>query len=287
MDNQTFSTIPLLYGERNEVSTLRYSKIFENNTSKGRDSRWGYPTFISKAVLLNPNPTLGKERLPEDTLTVLCEAKFYVVNSTTTETVHWHGIQSTINDNNLSTSMEHLLHSQDSIDVKFSLDGKNFGAHKLILSARSPVFAAMFKHNMLENQLNEVKISDINPEVFEEFLRFLYSDKISDLRMARDLLVAAEKYNVDSLKLLCEEIMVRDLSAKNATDFLVLADLYRAERLKKQVIFYIKTHPANIMLTESWKNTIIAHPHLFDEVNGPFVSTDSQLSKSSSETTTT
>lgn len=60
--------------------------------------------------------------------------------------------------------------------------------------ARSPVFAAMFEHEMEERKQNRVAISDVDHEVLKEMLRFIYTGKAPNLeKMADDLLAAADK----------------------------------------------------------------------------------------------
>lgn len=62
--------------------------------------------------------------------------------------------------------------------------------------ARSPVFAAMFEHEMEERKQNRVAISDVDHEVLKEMLRFIYTGKAPNLdKMADDLLAAADKVN--------------------------------------------------------------------------------------------
>lgn len=60
--------------------------------------------------------------------------------------------------------------------------------------ARSPVFAAMFEHEMEERKQNRVTISDVEHDVLKEMLRFIYTGKSPNLeKMADDLLAAADK----------------------------------------------------------------------------------------------
>lgn len=60
--------------------------------------------------------------------------------------------------------------------------------------ARSPVFAAMFEHEMEERKQNRVAITDVDHEVLREMLRFIYTGRAANLeRMADDLLAAADK----------------------------------------------------------------------------------------------
>lgn len=60
--------------------------------------------------------------------------------------------------------------------------------------ARSPVFAAMFEHEMEERKQNKVAIIDVDQDVLKEMLRFIYTGKSPNLeKMADDLLAAADK----------------------------------------------------------------------------------------------
>ena len=87
------------------------------------------------------------------------------------------------------------LKSGQHSDVVFDVGGKEFQAHKLILSIHSPVFAAMFAHNdVKEAQEGKVVITDIEPDVFQELLNCIYSEQtvIKDYCVA-ELFVAADK----------------------------------------------------------------------------------------------
>jgi speckle-type POZ protein len=75
--------------------------------------------------------------------------------------------------------------------------------HKAMLACRSPVFAAMFEHGMAEARSDRVNIEDIDPEVLREMLRFMYTGSAPSLdRMADELLAAADKYQLERLKVL-------------------------------------------------------------------------------------
>lgn len=59
-------------------------------------------------------------------------------------------------------------------DVELLVGDTTFSAHRSILSARSPVFAAMFSSGMKESQTGSVRIEDVDPDVFKDFLNYLY-----------------------------------------------------------------------------------------------------------------
>ena len=117
------------------------------------------------------------------------------------------------------------------------MQGVDFEAHKVVLVARSPVFDAMFQANLTEMQSNTLIIEDIEPIVFAEVLRFLYTDEVINLEdRTSDLLAAADKYMLDLLKLKCEAHLDKKITVENCSKLLLLADLHSAERLKKNCL---------------------------------------------------
>lgn len=90
-------------------------------------------------------------------------------------------------------------------DIKFHVGERTFHAHKAIVAARSPVMMAMFACDMTESRTNSVKIDDFDPVVFERFLSFLYTGTLDRTMSQREELYAiADKYQVDTLKNLCQ-----------------------------------------------------------------------------------
>lgn len=109
-------------------------------------------------------------------------------------------------------------------------------------TARSPVFSAMFEHEMEERKQNRVEIKDVEQDVCREMLRFIYTGKAPNMeKMADDLLAAADKYALERLKVMCEESLCTSLAVENAAEILILADLHSADQLKAQAIDFINT----------------------------------------------
>ena len=96
--------------------------------------------------------------------------------------------------------MEALFENLSGCDVEIVVRGYKFSAHKAILSARSPVFRAMFELSMKEKVLNRVDIDDIDKEVFAKVLTFIYTDKVSDegIDSNMKILMAADKVTIHS-----------------------------------------------------------------------------------------
>ncbi|CAL1289177.1 unnamed protein product [Larinioides sclopetarius] len=113
-------------------------------------------------------------------------------------------------------------------DVNLKCGSCIIPAHKNILSARSPVFAAMFSNPMKESITNEVDIVDITSSVLRDMLTFIYTGKINNLTVtsAGDLLFVADKYQVQHLRTVCCDYMKSHISVENAIQIFMLGDIY-------------------------------------------------------------
>ncbi|CAO2142457.1 unnamed protein product [Urochloa humidicola] len=151
-----------------------------------------------------------------------------------------------------------LLTSQIGDDVTFQVGGELFTAHKYILAARSPVFLdelfgtpAPGKDNSATTT-NQIRIDSIEPRVFRALLHFVYTDTLPEVNgegggdvnekvaMAQGLLVAADKYGMERLKVICGDILCNHIDARTAIALLQLADSHGCRRLKEACIRVIK-----------------------------------------------
>lgn len=105
-----------------------------------------------------------------------------------------------------------LLLSKEATDVEFRVGGEMFSAHRPVLMARSEVFMAELSGSMKEaTTTNIIQIDDMEAQVFAGLLTFIYTDtwpKIKqedECNMSQHLLVAADRYNLRRLKVMCEE----------------------------------------------------------------------------------
>jgi hypothetical protein len=65
-----------------------------------------------------------------------------------------------------------LFETSQFADVTLACSGREFLCHKAILTARSPVLAAMFEHDMKERKHNRVEVNDMDPDVMADMLRY-------------------------------------------------------------------------------------------------------------------
>jgi hypothetical protein len=152
-------------------------------------------------------------------------------------------------------------------DLKFIVKGQETTAHAAILAAASPVMAAMFEPGKFkEGQSKIVEIDDIEPEVFQQLLHYVYTGtapKLEDETITEPLFLAADKYQMDKIKEHCEDILIRKLSPENAVRYLVMAHLHSAGRLQEASIQFLVGCRKEIWDRPDWKKLIDTYPELF------------------------
>ncbi|EDO47997.1 predicted protein [Nematostella vectensis] len=105
-------------------------------------------------------------------------------------------------------------------DVTIVVNGREFPAHRAVLAASGGFFAGLFASNMQENSQNIVNLGEIDPEVTEDVLTFIYTGQIelttenavAILKAADFLLLETLKSPVDSfLASMCQHISANPL----------------------------------------------------------------------------
>ena len=129
-----------------------------------------------------------------------------------------------------------LFLNEELHDVVLSVQGKKLYAHKTILSIRSPVFRATFAHGTVETKTNVVEIEDVDYEVFVDFLRFIYTGKVENLDKKDSLLVLANRYELNDLLAMCDDLLCKELNVDNAGDMFELAATHNAPKLLQSSI---------------------------------------------------
>ncbi|XP_030463761.1 BTB/POZ and MATH domain-containing protein 4 isoform X1 [Syzygium oleosum] len=130
-------------------------------TLKYRGSMWGYKRFFRRAMLET------SEFLKDDCLKINCTVGVVVSEI---DCPRLHSIQ--VPESDIGAHFGFLLENEEGSDATFNVSGEKFRAHKLVLAARSPVFEAEFL-NAMEEDNDEVVISDMEPKVFQVRFGFL------------------------------------------------------------------------------------------------------------------
>ncbi|XP_030240109.1 speckle-type POZ protein-like [Drosophila navojoa] len=125
----------------------------------------------------------------------------------------------------------------------------------------------MLKHPMEESLTNRVIIDDFSDNVVQELLRFIYTEVAPsmDHDMAKDLLAAADKYDVQRLQTLCLQYLFDLLSIETAAMTLNLAHKYNEKALLSNTAKYIKRNSEAVKGTEGWQSIVEMIPVLLIE----------------------
>ncbi|XP_057318193.1 speckle-type POZ protein-like [Microplitis mediator] len=233
---------------------------FHTCFSKGEER---YYCLRKKNLMDNKN-----RDLPEDTLTVGIDLTVYDVPITTSTKLSLN-----IPKHSIAHDLTELYNSGIGSDIIINVGDHIFEAHKIMLMARSPVIAAMFSHDMIENKESKISISDITPEIFQKVLEYIYTDKVTGLDESNvELLKAADKYQLRSLKNTCEESLSKILALENAFYLMYLADLCNATHLLELTTNFLVANMKNVIDNPDFKDFEKLHPSLALKLTKKFIS---------------
>jgi speckle-type POZ protein len=132
-------------------------------------------------------------------------------------------------------------------DVKIEAgDGQTLAAHRWVLEAGSPVFKADLA--LASNDtVAELRVGDMDADVCKALLRFMYTNsQPPELEaMAERLLVAADRYELEELKLACEEALCKNIDTSSVTAALALAERHGCTVLRKAGMRFLSS-PGNL-----------------------------------------
>jgi len=240
-------------------------KLAELSVSKWEaksDESWGFPKAMRRKDL--------PRYLQDDDLTLFFEI---IIIGETKKSIEYLNheercLASTDNyhQKQLANDYEMLFLSKDSSDVIIRCGEKVFNCHKIVLASRSPVFKTMLESNMREKITGDIEIKNMDHEVLEDLLKYIYSGVAPNIDAhSEELFAAADLYQLEKLKELCELKLSSRFDVSNCIDLLILGDLYNAQKLKAAALEFVSKN-LHKMKTSEWKQSFIAHPALMAEV---------------------
>ncbi|KAL9258032.1 BTB/POZ and MATH domain-containing protein [Drosera capensis] len=225
-------------------------------TLKYRGSMWGYKRFFRRTSLEQ------SDYLKDDCLIFQCTVGVVV---SAMDCSRLHPIQ--VPESDIGTHFGMVLDDMEGSDVVFNVAGEKLRAHKLVLAARSPAFRMEFFEN-LDDDKEEIVLTDMEPIVFKAILHFIYSDNLlegvdfdpssadCDLPITESLIVkvleASDKYGLTRLKRLCESCLCKAVSVNSVCKVLALADSHHATELKSICLKFAAENLAAVMRTDGF-----------------------------------
>ncbi|XP_042638854.1 kelch-like protein 4 [Orycteropus afer afer] len=152
--------------QQNLIEHLRANEdtpkaVPEENLFKGScDSKNQYPEILSD-IVLEDEPLRLDTHHPEEMNVSISEEHFHAVN---------HAEQTL-------RKMENYLKEKQLCDVLLIAGHLRIPAHRLVLSAVSDYFAAMFTNDVLEAKQEEIKMEGVDPNALNSLVQYAYTDQ--------------------------------------------------------------------------------------------------------------
>ncbi|KAK1662199.1 hypothetical protein QYE76_050358 [Lolium multiflorum] len=196
-------------------------------------------------------------------------------------------VGATISD--IGQHLDYLLQSKVGADVTFEVSGETIPAHRCVLAGRSTVFMALLFGPMKEGTTSSViQIKDMEAKVFKDLLSFIYTGSCQDLEDGKeeedvgyvmwlhDLFVAADRYDLPRLKLLCEEHLSEHIGVSSVASTLALAEQHHCHKLRETCLKFIQVQSPpcleKVMATDGWEHITTAYPSVLNELTAKLAS---------------
>ncbi|KAI1705097.1 BTB/POZ domain-containing protein [Ditylenchus destructor] len=205
---------------------------------------------------------------PDGSLLVICEIECLAPEKTvplvTSPHLDLHNPNLQLSDN-----LKEMLESQLFTDCTLEVRGEIFPAHKCILGQWSEVFRKMFSLPTEEAESGIVEITDFSPDAISAMLEYMYTGVVKNEvmgKLAPELLVLANKYDVIPLKEMCEVFITTKLSSTNVLRFVTYADRYLAAKLKKTCVNRLAIDGRAALQSKEWEELKSENKDLANEL---------------------
>jgi speckle-type POZ protein len=219
----------------------------------------------------------------------------------------------------MSQHFKILLQDKVGSDVTFEVSGETFHAHRCVLAARSKVFRAQLFGPMTEGITSSaIQIKDMEAKIFAALLSFIYSDSFPEMEenetlavegeeeavedetpeleddgqeeeatehvtWLQDLFVAADRYDIQQLKILCGKQLSEHIGVSSVASTLALAEQHHCQRLKEECFKFIEVQSPicldKVMSTDGWDHMISTYPSVLNEFVAKLVSNQDKKRK--------
>lgn len=151
--------------------------------------------------------------------------------------------------------LQELLFTGKHSDVTINVRSKEFNVHKNILSIWSPVLSKMLETETKENASTVVNIDNFDPDIFSDFLHFLYAGNTRKLNKENifKLYIIADEYKVHELSKICVNYMKDNITLQNFCDTVTFSLRYNERELMKVATDFFVKHSTEITVADNWE----------------------------------
>ncbi|CAD7092235.1 unnamed protein product [Hermetia illucens] len=138
-------------------------------------------------------------------------------------------------------------------DVILEVKSELFHAHKVVLSAASPYFKAMFTGGLKESEMSRVKLQGVCPTAMRRIIYFMYTGhiRVTEVTVCQ-LLPAATMFQVPNVIEACCAFLERQLDPTNAIGIANFAEQHGCITLQQKANQFIERHFTQICQEEEF-----------------------------------
>jgi len=135
-------------------------------------------------------------------------------------------------------------------------DGKEFKAHRQILSETSPFFEKLLNSGLKESKEETVRLEALTASAMGDILEFIYtgSVQIPSAYHARDMIAMADYLLLVQLKTFAGKKLVTKLNVSNCISFYYFAKRYRCQELISEAKNFVLEHMFTVANTVEFLN---------------------------------
>lgn len=138
-------------------------------------------------------------------------------------------------------------------DVILEVKNELFPAHKVVLSAASPYFKAMFTGGLKETEMSRVQLQGVCPSAMGRIIYFMYTGhiRVTEVTVCQ-LLPAATMFQVPNVIDACCAFLERQLDPTNAIGIANFAEQHGCAELQKKANHFIERHFTQVCQEEEF-----------------------------------
>jgi hypothetical protein len=155
-------------------------------------------------------------------------------------------------------------------DFVLECDNREIPVHRVLLAARSEVFAALFSANFEEGKMGRARVKDVDFNDLEALVKFCQTDELEEKDATVGLFAAANKYLIPSLVFKCETYLITQLTVENAAEYFLTAYLFNSKDLRTEAEEIMIASFDEVKKTEGMKNLVKHHPDALMEITDMF-----------------
>ncbi|XP_073941297.1 kelch-like protein diablo [Choristoneura fumiferana] len=146
-----------------------------------------------------------------------------------------------------------LRRHRELCDVVLNVASRKLFAHRVILSACSPYFRAMFTGELAESRATEVTIRDVDDQAMEQLVEFCYTAHIVvEESNVQALLPAACLLQLQEIQDVCCEFLKRQLDCSNCLGIRAFADTHSCRELLRIADKFTQQNFPEVMESEEF-----------------------------------